>query len=566
VIAKKRIEVMVTAFRDGFQSVFGSRVLSRDFLPAVEAAARAGIRHFESGGGASFQSAFFYCDENGFEVMDGFRQAAGPEANLQTLARGISVVGLDSQPREVIRLHADLWKKHGVTTIRNFDALNDVNNLIFSGRCIVEAGLRHEVVVTVMELPPGCEGAHTPEFYLQAVERILEAEVPFQSVCFKDASGTLTPAKVHETARLARKRLPAGTRLVWHTHDTAGLGLSQYEAAIRGGVDQVDLSLSPVSHGTCQPDVVTLWHALRGTEVALDLDVERVIEAERVLQDCLKDYFVPPEAKAVEPLIPFSPMPGGALTANTQMMRDNQILDRYPEVIRAMGEVVRLGGFGTSVTPVSQFYFQQAFNNVMFGPWQKIAPGYGKMVLGYYGRTPVPPDPDVVRVAAEQLSLPPTTEDPLEIDERDPQKGLSAARCLLQAASLADTPENQFIAAICREKGIAFLKGQATLAIRKVSSTKPTPEQVVAARTPEPAPAPVHGALDEGFARALLPGAVVRLLVEAGHPVRAGDLLAVQESHMREFEIRAPRDGVVREVFFQPGEHAPFHCPVVWIE
>ena len=34
-------------------------------------------------------------------------------------------------------------------------------------------------------------------------------------------------------------------------------------------------------------------------------------------KDCMADYFVPPEAKAVEPRIPFSPMPGGALTANT---------------------------------------------------------------------------------------------------------------------------------------------------------------------------------------------------------------------------------------------------------
>jgi len=70
------------------------------------------------------------------------------------------------------------------------------------------------------------------------------------------------------------------------------------------------------------------------------------------------------------------------LTANTQMLRDNDLMDRYHEITMAMGEVVERGGFGTSVTPVSQFYFQQAFNNVMFGPWKKIAEGYGKMVLG----------------------------------------------------------------------------------------------------------------------------------------------------------------------------------------
>ncbi len=45
----------------------------------------------------------------------------------------------------------------------------------------------------------------------------------------------------------------------------------------------------------------------------------------------------------VNPLIPFSPMPGGALTANTQMMRDNNILDKFPQVIHAMREVVEKG-------------------------------------------------------------------------------------------------------------------------------------------------------------------------------------------------------------------------------
>ena len=88
-------------------------------------------------------------------------------------------------------------------------------------------------------------------------------------------------------------------------------------------------------------------------------------------------YVMPPEATQVSPLIPFSPMPGGALTANTQMMRDNGTLEKFPEVIKAMREVVERGGYGTSVTPVSQFYWQQAYANVMFGPWKQIAPGYG---------------------------------------------------------------------------------------------------------------------------------------------------------------------------------------------
>ncbi|PKL44982.1 MAG: biotin attachment protein [Candidatus Riflebacteria bacterium HGW-Riflebacteria-1] len=476
---KKLVRVMDTSFRDGFQSVYGARVLTRDFLPAVAAAKEAGIRYFESGGGARFQSLYFYCNEDAFAMMDAFRSTVGPDVELQTLARGINVVGLESQSSDIIRLHAQLFKKHGVDTIRNFDALNDVNNLIYSGRCIAEAGLKHQVAITMMELPPGCEGAHTPEFYLQVLKDILAAEIPFSSVCFKDASGTSTPSKVFKTIKAARELLPEGTFINFHTHDTAGNAVVAYRAALDAGADGIDLALAPVSGGTSQPDIITMWHALRGTEYDLGIDINKIVEAERVFAECMKDYFVPPEARAVDPVIIFSPMPGGALTANTQMMRDSGVLDRYPEVIRAMSEVVVKGGFGTSVTPVSQFYFQQAYNNVMLGPWKKIADGYGKMVLGYFGKTPVSADAEIIKIASEQLKLLPTSASPLELNDANPDRGIEPARKKLIDARLPVTDENIFIAATCQDKGLAWLKGEARVAVRK-NAQKP---QAVAAKT-----------------------------------------------------------------------------------
>ena len=125
----KKIRFMDTSFRDGFQSVIGARVITADFLPAIRAAVEAGFTHLEVGGGARFQSPFFYCGENAFDSMDTIRAAVGPEVNLQTLARGVNVVGLSSQSSDIIDLHARMFKKHGMTTIRNFDALNDIRNI-----------------------------------------------------------------------------------------------------------------------------------------------------------------------------------------------------------------------------------------------------------------------------------------------------------------------------------------------------------------------------------------------------------------------------------------------------
>ena len=98
-------------------------------------------------------------------------------------------------------------------------------------------------------------------------------------------------------------------------------------------------------------------------------------------------------------------MPGGALTANTQMMRDNGTLDLFGKVIENMREVVAKGGFGTSATPVSQFYLQQAFMNTIQKKWSKISENYGKMILGYFGKTPTDPDSEIMKIASDQLSF-----------------------------------------------------------------------------------------------------------------------------------------------------------------
>ncbi|ATG67112.1 biotin attachment protein [Campylobacter coli] len=583
-MAKKFIDVMDTSFRDGFQSVYGARVLMQDFFPAVEAAKEAGITHFEFGGGARFQSLYFYLNEDAFEMMDKFRSIVGKDANLQTLARGVNTVTLDTGSKELIDLHAKLFAKHGTTTIRNFDALNDVNNLKFSGECIKKYGLKHEITITLMDLPPNCQSAHDVPFYERILKEILAAEIPFDSICFKDASGTSNPNKIYETIKMARKNLPQDVHIRLHTHETAGVSIACYLAALEAGVDGIDLAAAPVSGGTSQPDILTMMHALKGKNYDLGgLEEEKILKYEAVLRDSLKEYFLPPEATMVSPLIPFSPMPGGALTANTQMMRDNNILDKFPEVIHAMREVVEKGGFGTSVTPVSQFYFQQAFNNVMFGPWEKIAEGYGKMVLGYFGKTPVEPDAEVKKLAAKQLNLEPTTELAIDIADKDETKSIAYVKSLLEKEGIAVSEENIFIAAACKEKGIAYLKGEAKVNVRKNVSV---PKQNSTGIDENKFTVSVNGnkyhvEVSAGFDKdvniksihkadtqedimqdadssegiqAGISGNVFKIYINEGEEVKSGQVVMILEAMKMEIEVSAPKDGIIEKICVKTGD------------
>jgi pyruvate carboxylase subunit B len=266
------------------------------------------------------------------------------------------------------------------------------------------------------------------------------------------------------------------------------------------------------------------------------------------------------------------------------------------------------------VTPVSQFYFQQAFNNVVSGPWKKIADGYGKMVLGYFGRTPVAPDPEIVRIAIEQTGLQPAVKTPLQMNDENPAKGEAAARKMLESAGLPASEENIFIAATCLEKGIAFLKGEGRVSVRKkekggangytvtvggekfsvqvegqtafvngkayavdvregidgngaaraAGGAAPSAGSSAAAGAPGPV-APASGAAGPSSAgdsaargsitiKSPLPGIILRINIRQGDAVKAGDLLAILEVMKMETQLKAPADGVVSSINVAAGE------------
>jgi len=490
----RKIRVMLTPFRDGLQSSFGGKVRLKDILPAMEYSAKvAGIRHFEFGGGARFQAPFFYVGEDPFHCQDEMRKAVGPDADLQILTRSVSGVTLTTQRLKALELQARLMKKHATTWDRNFDYMNDVDNLERTGKPIVEAGMHHQVCVALMGLPFRDDTVHNADFYVRIIKQLIDRGVHFDSVCMKDASGTTDPKTCYETAKGLRAILPPEIPLWQHTHDTASMAVSCYLAGLEGGVDGIDLSVRPMASGTVQPDVRSMWHALKGTGFELDLDVSKVDEIEKMLDEGLAEYDFNPVTTTADARVVNFPMPGGAIGPNVHMMKEAGILHKYGEVLAEFPVVVKAGGAWTSVTPGSQQYWLQAFSNVLHGRWKKIDAGYGKAVLGYFGRPPLSPDPEVVKVAAEQLKLEPFTGDPLEAAP----DSLELAKKALEERKLAVTDENVFLVAAATvpgknmdlNEGIRLLTGKAKIVLPlKKKAEAPA---AVAAPAPAPAAAPV---------------------------------------------------------------------------
>jgi len=603
----RTVRVMFTPFRDGLQSVFGGKVRLNDFLPAMQRAAEIGIRHFEFGGGARFQAPLFYLGENPFECMRRIRQAVGPDADLQILTRSVSGVTLVTQSMEGLALQARLMAKNGTTWDRNFDYMNDVDNLVRTGQPIVDAGMHHQVCIAMMGLPFESTQAHTADYYIDVGRRLLESGLHIDSICMKDASGSTSPATIYHTAVGLRKIMPPEMPLWMHTHDTASTAVSCYQAAIHGGADGVDLSCRPLASGTSQPDVRSLAHVLKGSGYSLDIDASKISGISRMLDKALTDYEFDPAAITADARVLGFPMPGGAIGPNIHMMVKAGIRERYSEVLAEMRNVVEAGGSWTSVTPGSQQYWLQAFNNVLYGRWEKIDAGYGKAVLGYFGRTPLPPDPAVVAKASEQLGLPPFDGDPLEAAPNN----IPEAQAALREAGLEVNDENVFLVLSSivpgrkmeANEGMRFLKGNpkidiplkkaaaepaAPTATPTVAPTGPVTTQVsvregdrvrqftvtvepatgtagAAADSPPPAPpaAASRTPIFSSFGGAV---EVVDILVAVGDTVTSGAVVAQVEAMKAKHDIRSPVGGRVAAVHVRIGDEVDGRKPLISID
>ena len=606
----KEIRVMLTPFRDGLQSSFGGKVRIQDYLPAMEAAARAGVKHMEFGGGARFQAPYFYLNENPYETMRQMRKAVGEQVELQILTRSVSGVTLTTQSIEALALQARLMKASGTTWDRNFDYMNDVENLIKTGKPIVDSGMHHQVCIALMGLPFESDTVHTADFYINIGKRLLESDLHIDSICLKDASGTTDPRTIYDTVIGLKKIMPPDMLLWLHTHDTASTAVACYMAGIEAGVDGVDVSLRPMASGTVQPDLRSLAHGLKGSNYRLDVDAQKVAEVENLLIEGLKEYDFNPATTTADARVLGFPMPGGAIGPNVHMMVKAGILHKYSDVLAEFPVVVEAGGAWTSVTPGSQQYWLQAFNNVQYGRWEKIDAGYGRAILGYFGKTPLPPDPQVIKIASEQLNLPVFEGDPLEAAP----KNIEPAQQALKEFNLPVNDENTFLvlAAMVPGKkmeineGIRFLTGKGKIDIPLKPKEQPKAESAapVVAAAPVPAinqtikttclveengktrtftvtiapagqnmvqsaeaipPPSSKGGSTPVFSSFSGQVDVVDILVKTGDRVSKGAVVAHVEAMKAKHDIKAPVDGIIERINVSIGDEIDSSKPILVI-
>ena len=384
------VRIVETSVRDGHQSLFATRMTTKEVVDLCKIYDDAGYYAIEVWGGATFDAAMRFLDEDPWERLREARKVC-KKTKLQMLFRGQNILGYRHYSDDVVDMFCKKSIENGIDIIRVFDALNDIRNLRQAVESTKKYGGQCQIALSYTTSP-----VHTIDYYVKMAKEV--EKLGADSLCIKDMAGVLLPEDATKLVSAIKKEISIPLEL--HSHSTAGVCEMTYMAAIKAGVDIVDCSLSPLSNGTAQPSTQALAVSLKGTEYDPKLNMEVLHKAEPLMTEIVNKYvkngLLNPKSLQVNPNILTYQVPGGMLSNMIKQLTDQGAMDKYEEVLREIPKVRKDLGYPPLVTPMSQMVGTQAVLNVLNGERYKMCAKEIKDYLhGRYGASPAEVDPEV---------------------------------------------------------------------------------------------------------------------------------------------------------------------------
>ena len=381
----KEIRINETVLRDAHQSLMATRMSTGDMLPIVETMDQAGYYALEMWGGATYDAAIRFLNEDPWERLRQIRKRT-PNTKLMMLLRGQNLIGYRHYADDLVDKFVENAVKNGIDIFRIFDALNDPRNL----RAAVDAAKKYGAHVQ-LAIAYTTSAIHTIGYYVDLAKTY--SEMGADSICIKDMAGILTPAHARELISALKEVIDVPINL--HTHATSGVAQMTYLAAAEAGVDMIDTAISPFAEGTSQPATESLAITLTELDFDTHLDVhklEEIADYFKVIRDkYLANGTLNPKTMFTDPKALIYQVPGGMLSNLTAQLTEAGASDKYEDVLKEVPSVRADLGYPPLVTPMSQMVGTQAVFNVLAGERYKMVPTEIKDYLtGYYGKTPAP--------------------------------------------------------------------------------------------------------------------------------------------------------------------------------
>jgi methylmalonyl-CoA carboxyltransferase 5S subunit len=378
-----------------------------DMVDACADIDKAGYWSAECWGGATYDSCIRFLNEDPWKRLRTFRELM-PHTRLQMLLRGQNLLGYRHYEDGVVDRFVQKSAENGMDVFRVFDAMNDPRNLEHAMAAVKRSG-KHAQGTICYTISP----VHDVEGYIKLAGQLIDMGA--DSIALKDMAALLKPQPAYDIVKGIKDTYGQDVFISVHCHSTTGVTQVSLMKAIEAGADVVDTSISSMSLGPGHNPTESVVEMLEGTGYTTGLDM-----------DCLRrirDHFkaVRPKYKAFESAtlvdtdIFSSQIPGGMLSNMESQLKQQGAGDKVDEVMAEVPKVREAAGYPPLVTPSSQIVGTQAVFNVMMGEYKMLTGEFADLMLGYYGASPAPRDPEVVEIAHAWAKKEPITCRPADL-------------------------------------------------------------------------------------------------------------------------------------------------------
>ncbi|WP_422448916.1 oxaloacetate decarboxylase subunit alpha [Thermoanaerobacterium sp. DL9XJH110] len=383
---QKKVGITDTILRDAHQSLIATRMKIDEMLPIADKLDQVGFHSLEVWGGATFDSCIRFLNEDPWIRLRKLKEKI-QKTPLQMLLRGQNLLGYHHYPDDVVDMFVKKSIENGIDIIRIFDALNDIRNMEKAIEATKKYG-GHAQGTVVYTISP----VHNNEYYVSVAKQLVDMGI--DSLCIKDMAGLLSPYDAYELVTKLKQEINIPIQL--HSHYTSGMASMTYLKAIEAGVDVIDTAMSPFALGTSQPPTETMVAVLKNTPYDTELDMELLSDIAEHFREVRTHYKIDSVITMVDTMVLNYQIPGGMLSNLTSQLKQQNALNKLPDVLKEVPRVREDLGYPPLVTPTSQIVGTQAVVNVITGERYKMVINEVKnYVKGLYGKPPAPINPDV---------------------------------------------------------------------------------------------------------------------------------------------------------------------------
>jgi pyruvate/oxaloacetate carboxyltransferase len=395
-IINNPLKIQDNTFRDGHQSIYATRMRTEDMIPIAEEMDSCGFHAMEVWGGATFDTMHRFLGEDPW-MRPKILKKYITKTPFAMLIRGQNLVGYRHYADDVVRAFVDKACEIGIDIFRCFDALNDFRNMESCAERIKANGKQFQGAVCYSLTGVRLGGdVYNLEYFIKKTKEL--EQMGADAICIKDMGGILSPYDAYDLVSAIKKEIKVPLHL--HSHYTSGMASMTYLKAIEAGVDVVDTCLAPFALRTSMPAIEPLVAALRGTARETGMDLHKLLVLGEHLEKIAPKYnshLATHKLSIIDNGVLAHQIPGGMISNLTGQLKEMNALDRLAEIYNEVVQTRKDMGSPPLVTPVSQIIGAQAVLNVLFGRYVRVSNQLKDLVLGLYGKTPIPIDAELTK-------------------------------------------------------------------------------------------------------------------------------------------------------------------------